>query len=915
MSHDAYSPPAAPTIPQAPAPTAVNSVTLAAIASVASASPEPIYIEDDIRGLASWNLDCVTIGRPELSEHAPSAAEHCPDAATADLVPAAESDSQSTAVSQDRVVGDPSTVGPVAAAALATVSSSDWTAVVVTSQDRVVDELSTIDPIASPALPSSNSTGVMAPQDRAGHDEDSDKPAPDKGKARQVIPDLFETPATPSPTRLHSSRGPTPSCSFTCALVGVMQRRVVRQPCVDVRMGGEECVRPSSMGPGTRVTPARSTPRRRVRVPTGSKGRWSARVGPEDEEGEEARQGERAAFRWKSSGDDRPQPQEAVTARQLRAAPGPSFSTSPGGQSARSSPLPTCSIRYNFARARVHHQTLFCIVSTLDLSVRSHPSYIVPALTSISRYNAPSLFPYNLWPDCPAAPSRIIECSENASNWYVFLPPLASPAYLLSLQCHRMALVPDRCLLKNRYRKPLPVPDCLLDMDRRYRARLIFAHTRYDIAGRGNLLKIGTVLDSGAPYRPPRSLRASDNPPHLIRLPRSLLCDTSLSSPRVSSLPPSVLFLARRYCDTSSSSRLLPRPTLFSHPPLRTPPPPAAGSLPLPTVLRYLLVVSFIGSAHALFTPSSPRASPSRRRPFLYRRFCDTSLSSRLLALSTLLNTLHLLSACLLPPAVGPLPLPAVLRHPRGPHSFDYPPPSPSHASPPPTTGPSPPVVMRHLTADTTLFLRYYLVRLPRPPPDLLRRWFCTTASFFGRHTLYYPPSYPTPAIPNHARIRLARCARAICITPTPRSSASVYLLAFSSLSPWPRFRFFRLFRLVWLSVIVFCLVRWLYASFFPRKFPVLVSRERIASTLRGQVRYFHAGRDTHLPMFLVQFIQDSSEVPSHYGSSTAQLLKPQTSTHRSADRASPSEGEAIPEKIFPYFNREASFLHKNTQL
>jgi hypothetical protein len=72
MSHDAYSPPAAPTIPQAPAPTAVNSVTPAAIASVASASPEPIYIEDDIRGLASWNLDCVTIGRPELSEHAPA---------------------------------------------------------------------------------------------------------------------------------------------------------------------------------------------------------------------------------------------------------------------------------------------------------------------------------------------------------------------------------------------------------------------------------------------------------------------------------------------------------------------------------------------------------------------------------------------------------------------------------------------------------------------------------------------------------------------------------------------------------------------------------------------------------------------------------------------------------------------------
>ncbi|KAJ7858774.1 hypothetical protein B0H13DRAFT_2356372 [Mycena leptocephala] len=364
MSHDAYSPPAAPTIPQASAPTAVNSVTPAAIASVASASPEPIYIEDDIRGLASWNLDCVTIGRPELSEHAPSAAEHCTDAATADLVPAAESDSQSTAVSQDRVVGDPSTVGPVAAAALATVSSSDWTAVVVTSQDRVVDEVSTIDPIASPALPSSNSTGVMAPQDRAGHDEDSDKPAPDKGKARQVIPDLFETPLPDSPALV---QGPNPFLLIVPVLWWALCNEESSDSPASTSgwVGVEECVRPSSMGPGTRVTPARSTPTKtlqganRVAV-------WAQ----EDEEGEEARQGERAAFRWKSSGDDRPQPQEAVTARQLRAAPGPSFSTSPGGQSAHSSPLPTCSIRYNFARARVHHQTLFCIVSTLDLSIQ-----------------------------------------------------------------------------------------------------------------------------------------------------------------------------------------------------------------------------------------------------------------------------------------------------------------------------------------------------------------------------------------------------------------------------------------------------------------------------------------------------------------------------------------------------------------
>jgi hypothetical protein len=153
-----------------------------------------------------------------------------------------------------------------------------------------------------------------------------------------------------------------------------MQRRV-RQPCVDVRMGdaGEINTYEDASGcqQGRRVVGARE---------------WAR----EAEEGEEARQGERAAFRWKSSGG--PQPQEAVTARQLRAAPGPSFSTSPDGQSAHSSPLPTCSIRYNFARARVHHQALFCIVSTLDLSVRSHPSYIVPALTSISRYTAPYIF-------------------------------------------------------------------------------------------------------------------------------------------------------------------------------------------------------------------------------------------------------------------------------------------------------------------------------------------------------------------------------------------------------------------------------------------------------------------------------------------------------------------------------------------
>ncbi|KAJ7923756.1 hypothetical protein B0H13DRAFT_2316112 [Mycena leptocephala] len=291
-----------------PTTTAVNSVTPPP-SHQSPSSPEPIYIEDDIRGLASWNLDCVRIGRPELSEHAPSAAEHFPDAATADLVPATESDSRSTTVSQDRVVDDPST----------------WARRVGTSIDRRPGSIA--------ALPSSNSTGVMAPQERAGDDEDSDKPAPDKGKARQFIPDLYETPPTPSLDSPALFQGANPflltvplpwwalcneeysdNLPSTSGWAGVQDRTT------------------TSMGPGTRATGAISYKgasgwQRGQRV-VGARER--AR---EDEEGEEARQGERAAFRWKSSGDDRPQPQEAVTARQLRGATGPSVSTSPGGQS------------------------------------------------------------------------------------------------------------------------------------------------------------------------------------------------------------------------------------------------------------------------------------------------------------------------------------------------------------------------------------------------------------------------------------------------------------------------------------------------------------------------------------------------------------------------------------------------------
>ncbi|KAJ7858775.1 hypothetical protein B0H13DRAFT_2356373 [Mycena leptocephala] len=316
--------------------------------------------------------------------------------------------------------------------------------------------------------------------------------------------------------------------------------------------------------------------------------------------------------------------------------------------------------------------------------------------------------------------------------------------------------------------------------------------------------------------RTPTLFTAPDNPSHLIRPPRSLLCDTSLSSPRVSSLPPSVLFLARRYCDTCSSSRLLPRPTLFNT--LHLLParllPPAVGSLPLP---RYCDV-----SSHSLtrltlvLHPPSLRASPPSRRRV-------SSSGPRRLARLTLFNT------STFSPRVSSLP-PSVLS----------------------TGGFATPVLCLTLVYDVAHILLtthrrlpptrhhalFEIARLPRPPPDLLRRWFCTTASFFVCRTPHsLIPSLLRDSCDPQSRPDSTRSLRprqwawtvsnssssvsttSNCITPTPRSSASVYLLAFSSLSPWPRFRFFRLFRLVWLSVIVFCLVRWLYVLFFPRKF------------------------------------------------------------------------------------------------
>ncbi|KAJ7912917.1 hypothetical protein B0H13DRAFT_2659853 [Mycena leptocephala] len=167
----------------------------------------------------------------------------------------------------------------------------------------------------------------------------------------------------------------------------------------------------------------------------------------------------------------------------------------------------------------------------------------------------------------------------------------------------------------------LPLPDLLrgwfcttTSFFGRHGPRLIFAHAWYDTAGRGKL-KIRTVLDSD-----PHVLY----PPRIIWPPTLFTCDTSLSLPCVSPFLPSVLFLSRG----TATPRLIH--WLGSHS-LTPPPPLCASSLP----------------------PSGL---------FLSQRFCDTSSSSRLLARSTLLNTLHLLSARLLPPAIGSL-LPVVLRY------------------------------------------------------------------------------------------------------------------------------------------------------------------------------------------------------------------------------------------------------------
>ncbi|KAJ7912922.1 hypothetical protein B0H13DRAFT_2659856 [Mycena leptocephala] len=223
----------------------------------------------------------------------------------------------------------------------------------------------------------------------------------------------------------------------------------------------------------------------------------------------------------------------------------------------------------------------------------------------------------------------------------------------------------------------------------RHGPRLIFAHAWYDTAGRGNLLKIGTVLDSDPHVLYPRRI-ALRICPHALYLRHLPLLAVRLPLPAVGSLP------LPWYCDTSSHS--LARLTLFN---TSTSPvhllPPAVGALPLPEVLRYLLVArsTLLNTLHLLsaglpppavgsllpvvlryllvvslgphsLTPStfSPRVSSLPPSVLFSRWFCDTSPSSRLLARSTLFNTLHLLSARLLPPAVGPLLLPAVLRHP-----------------------------------------------------------------------------------------------------------------------------------------------------------------------------------------------------------------------------------------------------------
>ncbi|KAJ7912907.1 hypothetical protein B0H13DRAFT_2326831 [Mycena leptocephala] len=154
------------------------------------------------------------------------------DAVTADLVPAAESDSQSTAV----------------------LKIAWWT----THRPWPGNSSGTSESGSIAAPPSSNSTGVMAPQDRAGDDEDSDEP--DKGKARQVIPDLYETPPTPSLDSPALVQGANPFL-LTVPLpwwVLCNEESSDNLPSTSGWAGVQDRTT-TSMGLGTRATPARST--------------------------------------------------------------------------------------------------------------------------------------------------------------------------------------------------------------------------------------------------------------------------------------------------------------------------------------------------------------------------------------------------------------------------------------------------------------------------------------------------------------------------------------------------------------------------------------------------------------------------------------------------------------------------------
>ncbi|KAJ7923747.1 hypothetical protein B0H13DRAFT_2316106 [Mycena leptocephala] len=347
------------------------------------------------------------------------------------------------------------------------------------------------------------------------------------------------------------------------------------------------------------------------------------------------------------------------------------------------------------------------------------------------------------------------------------------------------------------------------------------------------------------------SPRASSLPP-----PDPLLCpflDTTASLSRVSLLPP---LLYRWFCDTSPDTTLFSTFHLLARLPSRRRTSSAGGSAPLLPFSDVTLLL-----LPSLATPPStcdPQSRPDSLFGVLLHvewtieycinsRFCDTSSWSRLSARSTLFNTLHLLSARLLPPAVGPL-LPAVLRHPflpllynmtrsflpssssrcasslppsvlflyrrytklttlsdRIPRSFDYPPPPPLHASPPPAVGSLP------VPALTTLLDRYHapltIRRLPfprLPPPAAGSPLTCGNATPYPRPfsdaTLLLLPSLlrdssiPTiPAIPLLGFDSLGAPLvnhLSNCITLTPSLFRICVSLAFPSLLPWPRFPF-----------------------------------------------------------------------------------------------------------------------------